>query len=227
MLLYVPLLYNIGVESKKTCPRCKELKALSEFNKSQSMSDGLQSYCRHCSHTSNRNWASNNPERRREIGLRWRANNPEKYKENGRRWRVTNPEEQKKYMQRWRKNHPEYMRQYQAENLTPTYASWSGMLSRCRNPKVKGYKYYGGRGITICTRWDNRKGGSFANFLFDMGERPKGTSIDRINNNGNYEPSNCRWATWSEQMSNRRKWKTKEVTNDQKEAITSMASLLR
>ena len=81
------------------------------------------------------------------------------------------------------------------------YKTWCWMKARCENPKVKCFKNYGGRGIKVCDRWRN----SFANFLADMGTRPDGKSIDRIDVNGDYEPSNCRWATNSEQQKNKRK----------------------
>jgi hypothetical protein len=74
------------------------------------------------------------------------------------------------------------------------------MLLRCNNPISKSYKDYGGRGITICDRWLK-----FENFLADMGERPKGLTLDRRNVNGDYEPGNCRWATRKEQAMNTRK----------------------
>ena len=90
---------------------------------------------------------------------------------------------------------------------TPTFAAWSDMKRRCYNLKSENFKNYGGRGITVCDRWRF----SFENFLTDMGERPemmKGLrsyfSIDRIDNDGNYEPSNCQWGTREQQDMNKR-----------------------
>ncbi len=86
---------------------------------------------------------------------------------------------------------------------SPTYQSWYNMKRRCQDSNHKYYKYYGGRGIKVCERWRD-----FVNFLSDMGEKPEGLTLDRINNDGNYEPGNCRWATRKEQNQNQRDYKT-------------------
>jgi len=83
--------------------------------------------------------------------------------------------------------------------VSRTYRSWQAMKERCYKPKSINYGRYGGKGITVCERWRN----SFVNFLADMGERPEGTTMDRKNSKGNYEPGNCRWATDDIQQQNR------------------------
>lgn len=82
----------------------------------------------------------------------------------------------------------------------PVYHVWKAMRQRCINPNSKDYPDYGARGVSVCERWNDPR-----NFIADMGERPEGASIDRIDTNGNYEPSNCRWATAHEQRMNQRR----------------------
>ena len=90
--------------------------------------------------------------------------------------------------------------QRHGRTFTPEYRAWNGLRERCRNPNNKDFANYGGRGIRVCERWQ-----VFEAFLTDMGERPPGmVAIDRINNDGDYEPGNCRWATASQQNKNRR-----------------------
>ncbi len=80
-----------------------------------------------------------------------------------------------------------------------TYICWGSMRQRCNNPKNPNYKDYGGRGIVVCERWNDYK-----NFLKDMGKRPEGLTLERIENDGNYEPENCKWVSMIEQGRNRR-----------------------
>ena len=83
---------------------------------------------------------------------------------------------------------------------TPTYNSWTSMKARCLNTEDDNYKFYGAKGVVVCEQWLD-----FQKFLEDMGERPEGTSLDRINPFGNYEPENCRWADAKTQLQNTRR----------------------
>lgn len=89
-----------------------------------------------------------------------------------------------------------------AKHHEPEYAIWTAMKNRCGNPSDKAWKNYGGRGIRVCERWRN----SYLAFISDVGRRPSPElSIDRINNDGNYEPGNVRWATREQQQANKRR----------------------
>lgn len=111
---------------------------------------------------------------------------------------------------------------------TPTWYSWQSMKTRCENPNASDYERYGGRGIRICERWS-----SFDNFFADMGERPKNTTLDRIDVNGDYCPENCKWSDHVEQQRNKRsnvlytyKGETKCVAEWAEHANISVVTLL-
>ena len=106
----------------------------------------------------------------------------------------------------------------------PLYKIWSSMKTRCYNPNAKNYPDYGGRGIKICERWKN----SFKNFLEDVGERPTDRgklSLDRKNVNGDYEPNNVKWATYSEQRKNTRKMRVLQSEVDRLRSLCKAAGI--
>jgi hypothetical protein len=90
------------------------------------------------------------------------------------------------------------MKRTHGQSNTREYHAWHDMIRRCSNPRYRDYMAYGGRGITVCQRWID----SFEFFLLDMGKRPDGLTLDRINNDMGYSPDNCRWATRKQQMRN-------------------------
>lgn len=104
---------------------------------------------------------------------------------------------------------------------TASYRSWARMIQRCHNPNNTNWKYYGGRGIAVCDRWR-----TYENFVADMGEPPIGHSIERLEVNGNYEPSNCIWADHRTQMRNTRKTVT-IVLNGERMTFSEAAKNLR
>lgn len=106
-------------------------------------------------------------------------------------------------------------------SFTKTYNSWDAMIQRCTNKSHRAFKYYGGRGINVCNQWLF----SFEAFLNDMGERPEGLTIDRIDVNGNYEPSNCRWANSETQNLNKRPRISYVVINGEKYESLKQASI--
>lgn len=91
-----------------------------------------------------------------------------------------------------------WQRRKKRKRATRIYNSWNAMISRCKRPEDKRWKHYGGRGIKVCRRWLK-----FKNFAVDMGPRPRGKTLDRINNNGNYTRKNCRWISNTLQQRNR------------------------
>jgi len=96
-------------------------------------------------------------------------------------------------------------------NKTSTYQIWKSMIKRCSNSNDRYYANYGGRGIKVCHRWKK-----FENFLKDMGEKPNGMTLDRIDNNGHYCMENCRWATRKQQMRNTRRNRLITINNKTK-----------
>jgi len=99
----------------------------------------------------------------------------------------------------WRGPKTDYPERVSASDYRRAKSSWHNMIVRCTNPKTRSYRDYGARGITVCDEWS-----SFSKFFEDMGPPPAGYQLDRLDNDGNYQKSNCRWATPRQQASNRR-----------------------
>ena len=162
----------------KICTKCeKEFPATLEyFNKHKKCKYGLNSTCKDCEKKYKKQYYENN---KKEI-----IKKVEKYFQ-------TNKETRQKYLKQWQKENP-------------LCGTWQQMIERCYNPNHISFKNYGARGVKVCERWLNKETGYKA-FVSDIGDRPEGMTLDRIDNDGDYTPANCKWSTWKEQHANKRK----------------------
>lgn len=161
--------------------------------------------CPQCDEVSNQRSYLKNKERQIEKSQAKRRANPEEYQKKSKEQRIRRLERNPNYYKdSYQKNRAKRLADVLAYNkANRERAIWRSMISRCTSPINKSYADYGGRGIKVCDRWTGERG--YDNFLDDMGRRPSDKhSLDRTDNDGDYEPGNCAWRTYEEQAQNRR-----------------------
>lgn len=183
----------------KTCTKCSKRAPLEDFPPLVRSRDGREGACRECKNARHAAWLVANKERRVGHVVRLCLNCKQEF--HAPRWQVRGCCTRKcAATYTWKTNRAKEMHGHSLTGGAPslTYMSWQRMLARCEYTKNPSYHRYGARGITVCERWH-----SFVNFLADMGERPAGMQLDRIDNDGNYEPGNCRWVSPKENSRHR------------------------
>ncbi len=180
------------IKTSKICKECNNSKYLGSKDKL---------FCPFCKNQKRKKAYSLNVENARQKARDYRKQNIDRVKQRNKIYRNNNREYILNRRREYYKKNPERFIN-ERENIHPLYSTWDSMKQRCYNSNNKAYKDYGGRGIRVCDRWRI----SFNHFVEDMGDKPgKNYSLERLNNQGNYEPGNCKWATKKEQQSNTRR----------------------